>query len=583
MSSAQDQASRQPGYFHAVAIDYDGTLSTTDRPASDVLAALAETRAAGRRVVLVTGRILSDLRVVFPDVDRHFDLIVAENGGVLSSQGVERVVAVPVAKELDDALAERHVPFRRGLVLLACEGHDERAVLAQVRRLGLECQLIRNRGALMVLPSGISKGSGLLEALADLGISRHNTIAIGDAENDHSLLDVSELGVAPANAVDALRNHADITLDLPDGAGVASFLRDRVIAGVQRVHPTRWRLELGTLADGTSVWVPASQLNMLIVGRSGAGKSYVAGLVAEQLIQLGYSVLVVDPEGDHIGLVKLRGVSLIGGSTQLPPAEQLSALLTNRPGSVVVDLSTLPPMARAEYLRAAPQAVESQRQTSGLPHWVIVDEAHDALGRADRDPLFLEPGLTGYCLATYRPDDLPAEALLSTDVLLTLMTNDDVASTIDLIAAASVMSHSRTEEIVRTVQPGQAVLVDRRRAAPPVVFNLAPRTTAHHRHWHKYALGGVAWNRRFYFRSGPDRLTGATAGSVEELERELRGCDEAVISHHSRNGDLSRWIALVLRDPPLASAVSVIEADVAGGGIDGRERLLRAIHEHYPE
>lgn len=581
MPSGQDLASRQPGYFHAVAIDYDGTLSDTDRPAADVLAALAETRAAGRCVILVTGRILSELRAVFPDVDRHFDLIVGENGGVLSSQGVERVLAVPVAKELDDTLAERHVQFRRGLVLLACEGHDERAVLAQVRRLGLECQLIRNRGALMVLPPGVSKGSGLLEALAELDISRHNTIAMGDAENDHSLLDVSELGVAPANAVDALKAHADITLDLPNGAGVAAFLRAPVVSSVERVHPTRWRLELGTRPDGTPLWVPASQLNMLIVGGSGVGKSYVAGLVAERLILLGYSVLVVDPEGDHIGLGKLRGVSVLGGTAQLPPAQQLAALLTNRSGSVVVDLSSVPPAERAEYLRAAPRAVEGQRQASGLPHWVIVDEAHDALGRADRDPLFLEPGLTGYCLATYRPDDLPAEALLGTDVLLALPGSDNLASTIDLVAAASVMSHSRTEELVRTARPGQAILVDRRRAGPPIVFDLAERATAHHRHWHKYSLGGVAADRRFFFRSGPESLTGTTAGSVEELERVLRGCDEAVITHHSYGGDLSSWIAAVLRDAPLASAVSAIEADIAGGAGGGRERLLRTIHEHY--
>ena len=582
MPSTQDLASDQPGYFHAVAIDYDGTLTTTDRPAADVLAALAESRAIGRRVILVTGRILRELRAVFPDVDRHFDLIVAENGGVLSSGGVERVLAIPVAKDLDDALAQRGIPFQRGLVLLACEGHDERAVLTQVRRLGLECQLIRNRGALMVLPAGVSKGSGLLEALADLGISRHNTIAIGDAENDHSLLDASELGVAPANAVDALKAHADITLDLPDGAGVAMFLRDPVVSGVERVHPTRWRLQLGARADGTALWVPASQLNMLIVGGSGVGKSYVAGLVAERLIGLGYSVLVVDPEGDHIGLGTLRGVTVIGGTAQLPPAEQLASLLTNRSGSVVVDLSTVAPTGRAEYLRAAPRAVEGQRQATGLPHWVVVDEAHDALGRVDRDSLFLEPGLTGYCLATYRPDDLPAEALLSTDVLLALPGGDDLASTVDLVAAASVMSHSRTEEIVRTVRPGQAILVDRRRTVPPVVFNLAERATAHHRHWHKYSLGGVSVERRFYFRSGPHTLTGTTAASVEELERELRGCDEAVISHHSRNADLSRWIATVLRDAPLAATVSAIEAEVAGGATGGRDRLLTAIHEHYP-
>jgi hypothetical protein len=66
------------------------------------------------------------------------------------------------------------------------------------------------------------------------------------------------------------------------------------------------------------------------------------------------------------------------------------------------------------------------------------------------------------------------------------------------------------------------------------------------------------------------------------LERVLRGCDEAAIGHHSRPSDLSRWITAVLRDPRLAAAVQAIEADVAGGAADGRERLLRAIREYYP-
>jgi hypothetical protein len=49
-----------PGrYFHAVAVDYDGTLTTSGSPPPDVLAAIAETRADGRRVVLVTGGILA--------------------------------------------------------------------------------------------------------------------------------------------------------------------------------------------------------------------------------------------------------------------------------------------------------------------------------------------------------------------------------------------------------------------------------------------------------------------------------------------------------------------------------------------
>ena len=39
----------------------------------------------------------------------------------------------------------------------------------------------------MVLPSGVNKATGLSAALVELGLSRHNVVAVGDAENDHAL------------------------------------------------------------------------------------------------------------------------------------------------------------------------------------------------------------------------------------------------------------------------------------------------------------------------------------------------------------------------------------------------------------
>ncbi|HME71325.1 MAG TPA: HAD hydrolase family protein [Myxococcota bacterium] len=118
---------------------------------------------------------------------------------------------------------------------------------------------------------------GRVQALGDLGISHHSAIAIGDAENHHSLLETCELGVAVSNAVDALKTHADLVLEEPDGAGVAAFLRGPVLCGEVRIEPKRWQLELGRYEDGSRVRLPASQINMLITGRSKSGKSHLAG------------------------------------------------------------------------------------------------------------------------------------------------------------------------------------------------------------------------------------------------------------------------------------------------------------------
>ena len=51
----------------------------------------------------------------------------------------------------------------------------------------------------MILPAWVTKGAGMTEALADMGLSRHNAIGVGDAENDHSLLDACEVGAAVAS------------------------------------------------------------------------------------------------------------------------------------------------------------------------------------------------------------------------------------------------------------------------------------------------------------------------------------------------------------------------------------------------
>jgi len=246
------------GYFRAVALDFDGTLAD-GLVAPATLAALTEARARGVRVILVTGRIMSELRAVFPEVDEHVDAVVAENGALLVTRGGVRVLAAPVGRAVSAALTGRWVAHRSGQVLIAGAAAHEPAALEVVRELGLDCQLIRNRGELMILPAGVTKGSGLLEALGELGLSPHNAIGGGDAENDHSLLDACEVGVAVANAVDALRAHADMVLPLPDGPGVADLLRGPLLAGRARLHPRRWQVMLGTDDGGEPVMLPGSR------------------------------------------------------------------------------------------------------------------------------------------------------------------------------------------------------------------------------------------------------------------------------------------------------------------------------------
>ncbi|MGZ4618524.1 MAG: HAD hydrolase family protein [Frankiaceae bacterium] len=545
-------------YFRAVATDFDGTLAD-GQVVPDTLAALTEARARGIRVILVTGRILSELRAVFPQVDEYVDAVVAENGALVVTQVGTRLVAAPVDRAVSAALTDRGVAHRSGQVLVACAAADEPTALEVIRELGLDCQLVRNRGELMILPAGVTKGVGLLEALGDLGLSYHNTIGVGDAENDHSLLDACEISVAVANAVEAIRTHADMVLALPDGQGVADLLRGPLVAGRAHAHPRRWQITLGIDDIGEAVTLPASQLNIAVCGGTGEGKSYLAGLICEQLVGLGYSLIVFDPEGDYLGLGELRGVLVTGGDERrLADPAEVVRLLRHGHASVVIDLSHLDAAARAAYAAGLTSEVEALRAATGLPQWVVVDEAHGPVGRDAAARRMLDPAAKGYLLVTWQPEELSADALVALDAVIALGSPHPDSRFIDLTAA--VADRPRVE-IARLLggPTGRAVLAWRQRPRA-VAFTVASRITPHLRHEHKYDQYGVEPPHRFHFRTQPDTPTGATAANLAELQAELARCDRGVLRHHCPGHDFSRWVDAVFHDQTLAANLGAAEA-----------------------
>src|SRR5437868_9727836 len=100
----------------------------------------------------------------------------------------------------------------------------EEQALAAIRESGLELQVIFNKDALMILPCGTNKMTGLSSALEELQLSRHNVVGIGDAENDHAFLSWCECGVAVANAIPALKNGADLVTTADHGGGVVELI-----------------------------------------------------------------------------------------------------------------------------------------------------------------------------------------------------------------------------------------------------------------------------------------------------------------------------------------------------------------------
>ena len=223
---AEDRGSRRMK-FNVLATDYDGTIASQGVVDDATRAALLRLRNdAGARLVLVTGRELDELFSVFPHTGL-FDAVVAENGALLYWPETRRevVLAQPPLPDFVKLLAARGVqPLSVGRVIVATREPHETTVLEVIKGMGLELQVIFNKGAVMILPSGVNKATGLSAALEELGLTSQETVAVGDAENDHAFLDLCGCAVAVGNALPAVKDRAHLVTASTHGEGVQELI-----------------------------------------------------------------------------------------------------------------------------------------------------------------------------------------------------------------------------------------------------------------------------------------------------------------------------------------------------------------------
>jgi hypothetical protein len=203
------------------------------------LAALERLRESGRRLILVTGRHLEDLLEVFPQINL-FERVVVENGALLYRPATheEKALGEHPPEEFIKALQKRGVdPLVVGRVIVATWHPHETTVLEVIRQLGLDLQIILNKGAVMVLPLGLNKASGLSAALEELGLSPQNTVAVGDAENDHDFMSLCKCSVAVANALPMLKESADLVTTGARGAGVTELIDRMISSDLSELEP----------------------------------------------------------------------------------------------------------------------------------------------------------------------------------------------------------------------------------------------------------------------------------------------------------------------------------------------------------
>ncbi len=559
--------------YHILACDYDGTLAESGKVSPRTLAALKRVRDSGRKLLLVTGRQIGDLQRVFPEL-RLFERIVAENGALLYTPATqeERLLTDPPPQEFVNVLESRGVVrLSHGRVVVATHKPHEVVALKVIRDMGLGLQIIFNKDAVMVLPTGVDKGSGLKHALSELRLSAHNTVGIGDAENDHAFLNLCECAAAVGNAVPVIKKHVDFVVEGTYGEGVVELveqlLQDDLVRFESRL--TRHHILFGSNEDNESVALPAFGRNVMIAGTSGGGKSTMALGLLERLANQRYQYCIFDPEGDY---ADLDNTVVLGDHQRPPNPHEVLDVLSEPTQDTVINLMGISIEHRPDFFMGLLRRIQALRDETGRPHWLLIDEAHHLLP-ATR-PMAGESFMKGMLMITVHPDRVSLGALSTVDILVAI--GDAARETIHKFAHA--VSRSAPEIPKKSIEPGEAMIWLDRSHDRAVWARSAPPTIEKKRHVRKYMDGELAAEECFYF-TGPEQNLNLRAHNLHIFMQLAEGVDDATWSYHLERGDYAKWFRQSIKDEDLAREIEGI--DVSLSPRDSRALVKAKIEERY--
>jgi HAD superfamily hydrolase (TIGR01484 family) len=559
--------------------DYDDTIAAGGAVSDVTAAAIERLRISGRHAILATGRRLKDLLAICPFVEL-FSYVVAENGAVLyqPKQGDTTLLTAPLPDRFINAVHEANItPLEIGSVIVATRVPHQDRMLQIIQELGLELKITFNRSAVMVLPTGINKASGTKHALRKLGLSPHEIVAVGDSENDHSLLQIAECPVAVANALDSIKEFAAFVTRSPAGAGVVELIDELIANDLGKVDSRliHRHIVLGTRLDRTVVRVPPYGPNILVAGPSGSGKStWVAGFI-ERLIDKSYQVCIVDPEGDYVAVPTLV---TIGDRGRIPSVNEILGVLQDPDVNVNVNLLGIPLLDRPAFFAELFPSLQAMRSRTGRPHWFVLDEAHHLLpatwGHADAS---LPKRLGETVFVTVHPNHLAPAILSTVDVAIAvgaypLDTLGQLATSLGKLPFSLLpdpLTNADGDVTCWLVKSGQ----------DPFPMHVTHGKADRIRHFRKYAVGDLKWHS-FWFR-GPYHQHNLSAPNLAMFCHIGRGIDDETWLFHLRRGDYSRWIGESVKDRDLAEVVEHVEKHCRDTAWESRKQICDAIENKY--
>ncbi len=563
--------------YLALATDYDGTIAGDGHVEQSTVEALKLVKQSGRKIILVTGREMPSLIAKFPEWE-IFDAIVAENGALLvvPSTKHEELLCEPPSQALIDRLNEHDVePLSVGKGILATWVPNDGLVLECIKELGLESQIIFNKGAVMILPPGVNKASGLAAALKHLELSPHNVVSVGDAENDHAFLTASEFSVAVGNALPALKERADFVTEAKRGAGVEEMIKVLLENDLLDYSPKRHFISAGERADGQKEMIDPYNTGILICGSSGAGKSTTTLGIIDQLCHNNYQFCLIDPEGDY---ESFHNAVVIGDSERAPTIEEVLQLLDDPTKSVIVNLLGIGLEDRPAFFTELLPRLQELRTSHGRPHWTVVDEAHHMFPVEWKKMSRLAPeNLRSILMITVHPEFVAPEVSSSVDLVIAI--GDKAPDRIKGFAKHAGLESPKFPKS-KTLEPGYGLGWLVKKSKDVELLKLERSEIEKVRHKRKYAEGQLPEERSFYFR-GPDGKLNLRVQNLALFNQIAKGVDDETWVFHLRNHDYSKWFKEFIKDQELSDETKMIESKKNISANETRDLICAAIEKRY--
>lgn len=365
--------------YVALAAGFDGTLARNGQCDERCVDALRSLAATGRKLILVTGRVLRELLEIFPEA-RLFDYVVAENGAVMYRPATRQsaILARAPPEILVQELQRRRItPISVGSSSITTLQGNQAEIRDVLTRLALDFQTVSNDGVLSVLPAGVDKAYGVEAALKEMGLSHHNLVAIGDGENDVALFAFAEHAAAVRNADPALKRVADRTTEGAWCDGFLELAHELIATDLKAALPRR-RIVVGRRDDGREISFAPCRDSLLICGPRGAGKSAICEELLQQLLAGQYQCCVIEAEAGGARSTR-PGVTSLGEPHEAPRLTDVLEALEQPGVSVSINLAALAVETRPVFTEALLLQLQALHDRAGRPHCIVVNQADSFL------------------------------------------------------------------------------------------------------------------------------------------------------------------------------------------------------------